>query len=153
MCGRPAPSTLSDRARECKPTPAVAGPPQDEPPLPLGVEPTEQGEPLALNEVKVKLTLYSFFRSSASHRVRIALNLKGLPYDMKHVHLDKEGGQNFKAWYRAINPHERVPALLVEDAGRQEIVIQSMAILEWIEEVFPQTPLLPKDLIARARRR
>ena len=58
----------------------------------------------------MKLTLYSFFRSSASHRVRIALNLKGIAHEMAFVHLDKDGGQNLKDWYRTINPHERVPA-------------------------------------------
>lgn len=99
----------------------------------------------------MKLTLYSFFRSSAAHRVRIALNLKGIAYDLAHVHLDKEGGQNMKDWYRAINPHERVPALLVEDAGRRNVLIQSMAILEWLEETFPGVPLLPKDGFERAR--
>jgi maleylacetoacetate isomerase len=89
----------------------------------------------------MKLTLYSFFRSSASHRVRIALNLKGIPHEMAFVHLDKEGGQNMKDWYRTINPHERVPALLIEDDERRDVLIQSMAILEW----------LPKDPISRAR--
>lgn len=99
----------------------------------------------------MKLTLYSFFRSSASHRIRIALNLKGIAHDMAFVHLDKDGGQNMQNWYRAINPHERVPALLIEHEGRRDILIQSMAILEWLEETFPGTPLLPPDPIARAR--
>ena len=99
----------------------------------------------------MKLTLYSFFRSSASHRVRIALNLKGIAHEMAFVHLDKDGGQNMQDWFRAINPHERVPALLIESNGRRDILIQSMAILEWIEETFPSTPLLPTDSIARAR--
>jgi maleylpyruvate isomerase len=96
------------------------------------------------------VTLYSFFRSSAAYRVRIALNLKGLSYDQVPIHLQKDGGRNKTPEYRAINPHMRVPALVV-DGG--EILTQSMAICEYLDEVHPQPPLLPAAPIERARAR
>jgi maleylpyruvate isomerase len=94
--------------------------------------------------------LYSYFRSSAAYRLRIALNLKGLHYDTVAIHLQKDGGQNLKPEYRAINPQMRVPALTL-DSG--EVLIQSLAIIEYLDEVHPQPPLLPRDPIARARAR
>lgn len=97
-----------------------------------------------------KLTLYSYFRSSAAFRVRIALGLKGLAYETVPVHLLKDGGQHRSEWYARINPQMRVPSLTVETAGRTETLVQSPAILEWLEEAFPQPPLLPKDPLARA---
>jgi maleylacetoacetate isomerase len=92
--------------------------------------------------------LYSFFRSSAAYRVRIALGLKGLSYDTVGIHLSKDGGHNRKPDYQAINPQMRVPALKL-DSG--EILIQSLAIIEYLDEVHPQPPLLPRDPIARAK--
>jgi maleylacetoacetate isomerase len=94
------------------------------------------------------VTLYTFFRSSAAYRVRIALNLKDLSGDMMPVHLTKDGGQNTKPAYRAVNPQMRVPALKL-DSG--EVLIQSLAIIEYLDEVYPQPPLLPRESIERAR--
>jgi maleylpyruvate isomerase len=91
--------------------------------------------------------LYSYFRSSAAYRVRIAFNLKGLSCDMVSIHLQKEGGLNKKPDFRAINPQMRVPALQL-DSG--EVLIQSLAIIEYIDETHPQPPLLPRDVLERA---
>jgi maleylacetoacetate isomerase len=92
--------------------------------------------------------VYTYFRSSAAYRLRIALNLKGLSGDMVSVHLQKEGGQHRKPEYRAINPQMRVPALKL-DSG--EVLTQSLAIIEYLDEVDPQPPLLPRDPVARAK--
>jgi len=92
--------------------------------------------------------LYSYFRSSAAYRVRIALNLKGLPYDSVAIHLTKEGGKQFSPDYKAINPQARVPAL---DLGNGEILTQSLAIIDYLDETHPHPPLLPADAIARAK--
>jgi maleylacetoacetate isomerase len=92
--------------------------------------------------------LYTYFRSSAAFRVRIALNLKGLASDMIPIHLQKEGGLNKKPDFRAINPQMRVPALKL-DSG--DVLIQSLAIIEYLDEVHPKPPLLPPDPIARAK--
>ena len=94
------------------------------------------------------MKLYSYFRSSAAYRVRIALNLKGLSYETIPIHLQKEGGQNLKPDYRAINPQMRVPALKL-DSG--EVLTQSLAIIEYLDEVHPQPPLLPRDPVERAK--
>ncbi|HEY7301471.1 MAG TPA: maleylacetoacetate isomerase [Xanthobacteraceae bacterium] len=96
------------------------------------------------------MQLYSFFRSSAAYRVRIALNLKGMRYDTIGVHLQKEGGLNRKPEFKAVNPQMRVPALRL-DSG--EVLIQSLAIIEYLDEVHPQPPLLPRDPIERAKAR
>jgi maleylacetoacetate isomerase len=87
------------------------------------------------------MKLYTFFRSSASFRVRIALNLKGLQYEQAPIHLRRSGGEQLSAAYRAINPQALVPAL--EDGGK--ILTQSLAIIEYLEERYPQPPLLPRD--------
>jgi maleylpyruvate isomerase len=92
--------------------------------------------------------LYSYFRSSAAYRVRIAFNLKGLSYETVPIHLQKEGGQNLKPDYRAINPQMRVPALKL-DSG--ELLTQSLAIIEYLDEVHPQPPLLPREPVDRAK--
>lgn len=94
------------------------------------------------------MTLYTYFRSSAAYRVRIALNLKGLTAEMVPIHLQKQGGLNRKPEYRAINPQMRVPALKL-DSG--DVLIQSLAIIEYLDEAHPQPALLPDDLIARAK--
>jgi maleylacetoacetate isomerase len=92
--------------------------------------------------------VYTYFRSSAAYRLRIALNLKGLSGDMVSVHLQKDGGQHRKPEYRAINPQMRVPALRL-DSG--EVLTQSLAIIEYLDEVDPQPPLLPRDPVERAK--
>jgi maleylpyruvate isomerase len=92
------------------------------------------------------MKLYTFFRSSASYRVRIALNLKGLTYEQIPIHLRRAGGEQFAASYKAINPQALVPAL--EDNGR--ILTQSLAIIEYLEERYPKPPLLPADPADRA---
>jgi maleylpyruvate isomerase len=94
------------------------------------------------------VTLYSYFRSSAAYRVRIAFNLKGLGYDTAAIHLQKDGGQHRKPAYRAINPQMRVPTLKL-DSG--ELLTQSLAIIEYLDEVHPQPPLLPSDPVERAQ--
>ncbi len=91
------------------------------------------------------MKLYNFFRSGTSHRVRIALNLKGLAYEYVAVDLRKE--QHAMAEFKAINPQGLVPAL--EHDGR--VLTQSPAILEWLEERYPAPALLPRDPEARAR--
>ena len=96
------------------------------------------------------MKLYSYFRSSAAYRVRVALNLKGLAYETVPVHLVKEGGHNRRPEFRAINPQMRVPALVVPTG---DVLIQSLAIIEYLDETHPEPPLLPKDPIARAQAR
>ncbi|MGZ9125871.1 MAG: maleylacetoacetate isomerase [Candidatus Binatia bacterium] len=92
------------------------------------------------------MKLYSFFRSSASYRVRIALNLKGLSCEQAPIHLRRGGGEQLMPAYTAINPQALVPAL--EDNGR--VLTQSLAIIEYLEETHPNPPLLPKDPADRA---
>ena len=92
------------------------------------------------------MKLYTFFRSSASYRVRIALNLKGLEYEQAAIHLRRGGGEQLKPAYKAINPQALVPAL--EDNGR--VYSQSLAIIEYLEERYPKPPLLPSDAADRA---
>ncbi len=96
------------------------------------------------------MKLYSYFRSSAAYRVRIALNLKGLAYDTLPVHLVKDGGHNRRPEFRAVNPQMRVPALVTPTG---DVLIQSLAIIEYLDETHPEPPLLPKDPIARAQAR
>lgn len=91
------------------------------------------------------MKLYTYFRSSAAFRVRIALNLKGLAYEPVFVHLAR--GEQRAPGYGALNPQALVPAL--EDAGR--LVTQSLAIIEYLDETHPAFPLLPKDAPGRAR--
>lgn len=94
------------------------------------------------------MKLYTYFRSSAAYRVRIALNLKGLSYDTMPVHLVKEGGKHKTPEYRAVNPQMRVPALVLSNG---DTLIQSLAIIEYLDEVFPDPALMPKDAIDRAQ--
>ena len=93
-------------------------------------------------------TLYTYYRSSAAYRVRIALNLKGMPYTAVPVHLVKDGGQHRSAAYRARNPQALVPAFELEDGT---VLTQSLAIMEYLDEVQPEPALLPADAIGRAR--
>jgi maleylacetoacetate isomerase len=92
------------------------------------------------------MKLYTFFRSSASYRVRIALNIKGLTYEQAPIHLRRGGGEQLAPAYKAINPQALVPAL--EDNGK--ILTQSLAIIEYLEDTHPKPPLLPADPADRA---
>lgn len=92
------------------------------------------------------MILYSYFRSSAAYRVRIGLNLKGLEYQIKPVHLVKDGGQQHQPEYVQVNPVQLLPAL--DDDGL--IITQSLAILEYLDERYPELPLLPKASAERA---
>jgi maleylacetoacetate isomerase len=91
------------------------------------------------------LRLYTYFRSSAAFRVRIALNLKGLAYQPSFVHLAK--GEHLQPAYRAINPQALVPALETDGA----LLAQSVAIMEYLEDTHPRPPLLPAEPLGRAR--
>jgi maleylpyruvate isomerase len=93
------------------------------------------------------LTLHSYFRSSASYRVRIALNLKALPYNYVPVHLLKDGGQQHSSDYQRVNPAKLVPTLV--DDGHA--IGQSLAIMEYLDETHPEPALLPADPLGRAR--
>ena len=94
------------------------------------------------------MKLYSYFRSSAAYRTRIALNLKGIAFETVAIHLTKDGGRQHAPEFRSVNPQKRVPALAL-DSG--EVLLQSLAIIEYLDEVYPDPPLLPKDPIDRAR--
>ena len=91
------------------------------------------------------MKLFGYFRSSAAFRVRIALNLKGLEYETVAIHLRRN--DQSKPDYRSVNPQGLVPTL--EDGGRS--LIQSLAIIEYLDEIHPEPPLLPKDPAGRAR--
>ncbi|MEJ7806621.1 MAG: maleylacetoacetate isomerase [Telluria sp.] len=93
------------------------------------------------------MKLYDYFRSSAAYRVRIGLHLKGLSYESIPVHLVRDGGEQLTSAYRAVNPSALVPAL--EDDGA--IFTQSLAILEYLDEMHPMAPLMPRDALGRAR--
>ena len=90
------------------------------------------------------MKLYTYYRSQASFRVRITLNLKGLAHDDTFLHLEK--GDQFKAEYQALNPQMVVPTLIDGDVK----LFQSLAILEYLDEKYPEPPLLPADIAARA---
>jgi maleylpyruvate isomerase len=92
--------------------------------------------------------LYGYFRSSAAYRVRIACNLKGIAYETIAIHLQKDGGQNLKPAYRAINPQMRVPTMRL-DSG--DLLTQSLGIIEYLDETHPESPLLPRDPLDRAK--
>ncbi|WP_271408528.1 maleylacetoacetate isomerase [Pseudomonas sp. Q1-7] len=96
------------------------------------------------------MDLYTYYRSTSSYRVRIALALKELEARHLPVNLIQDGGQQHQPAYRAINPQGRVPSLRTDDG---QVLIQSPAIIEYLEERYPQPPLLPQDLEARARQR
>jgi maleylacetoacetate isomerase len=91
--------------------------------------------------------LYGYYRSSAAYRVRIALNLKGIAYRTEPVHLVK--GEQFSAAYLAVNPQGQVPALAIDGLH----LVQSQAIVEYLDETRPQPPLLPSDAAGRAQAR
>ncbi len=93
------------------------------------------------------LVLYNYFRSSASYRVRIGLHQKQLAFEYKAVHLLNNGGEQNSADYKSLNPAAEVPTLIHGDA----VLSQSMAILQYLDDVFPQHPLFPKDPFAKAK--
>jgi maleylpyruvate isomerase len=96
------------------------------------------------------MKLYSYWRSSCSWRVRIALAYKTLPHDLSPVHLLRGGGEQHAGAYQTLNPMAQVPTL-VTDSG--DVITQSMAIVEYLEQVHPEPPLLPSAALARARAR
>lgn len=91
------------------------------------------------------MTFYGYFRSSSSYRCRIAFNLKGVTYDLASVHL--KSGEQGGAAFAAVNPQRMLPALVTDDGA---VLTQSLAILEWLDEVHPDPALLPSDPVARA---
>lgn len=93
------------------------------------------------------MKLYGYWRSSAAYRVRIALNLKGLSCEHHAVHLVKDGGQQHQTEYLALNPQALVPVLVDDEL----VLTQSLAILEYLEERYPEPALLPADIQRRAR--
>lgn len=93
------------------------------------------------------MKLYGFWRSLATYRVKVALALKGIKVD--EVSIDILKGMQHQADYKAVNPQAVVPALVLDDGGPP--LFQSMAIMEWLEEMKPQPPLLPRDPRSRAR--
>ena len=95
------------------------------------------------------LVLYGYWRSSAAYRVRIALNLKGLSYETQPVHLLRDGGEQHAAAYSALNPQQLIPCLLDGD----RVITQSLAIMEYLDEMHPEleTALLPVDARGRAQ--
>ncbi len=94
------------------------------------------------------MKLFGYFRSSASYRVRIALNLKGIGYEQASVHLLRNGGEQFSDEYKQLNPESLVPAMV--DGEGTAAMSQSLAMLEYLEEAYPQKPLLPTDAHDRA---
>lgn len=94
--------------------------------------------------------LYGYWRSSAAYRVRIALNLKGIDVEHRSVHLVRDGGEQNRAEYRALNPQGLVPLFVDTDGTR---LSQSLAILEYLDETRPALPLLPQNPAARGRAR
>jgi maleylacetoacetate isomerase len=93
------------------------------------------------------LKLYSYWRSSAAYRVRIALNLKALPHDIVPVHLTASGGEQHGPEFRGLNPQELVPVL--QHGSR--VIRQSLAIIEYLEETWPRNPVMPATARDRAR--
>lgn len=85
--------------------------------------------------------LYGYWRSSAAYRVRIALNLKGLSYEQRSVHLVKNGGEQHSADFQRLNPNQLVPVLV----DGQMTLNQSLAIVDYLDETYPEVPLTPSD--------
>ncbi|MCC6746879.1 MAG: maleylacetoacetate isomerase [Deltaproteobacteria bacterium] len=93
------------------------------------------------------MKLYTYFRSSAAYRVRLGLALKGLEVQLEPVHLLRNGGEQHKVAYRAVNPLGLIPAL----SDGPHLFTESLAILEYLDETHPEPPLLPADAAGRAR--
>jgi len=97
-----------------------------------------------------ELTLHGYFRSSASYRVRIALALKAIPFDQVPVHLVRDGGEQLRPEYRSINPDGLVPSLTHRVGDESIVLTQSLAIVEYLDELHPEPPLLPRSPLDRA---
>ena len=95
------------------------------------------------------MKLYDYYRSTACYRVRIALNIKNIHYDKVPVHLVNQGGEHHTTEYHQVNPQELVPSL--ETNG--QVIHQSLAIIEYLEEIFPEIPLLPHTLLDKTHAR
>jgi len=96
------------------------------------------------------IKLWSYWRSSCAYRVRIALGLKGLPFEYAAVHLLQDGGQQHRPEFVAKNPASQVPVLELDEDGEVVRLVQSIAIIEYLEERFPAPPLLPASARGRA---
>lgn len=96
------------------------------------------------------IKLWSYWRSSCAYRVRIALGLKGLPFEYAAVHLLQGGGQQHRPDFVAKNPASQVPVLELDEDGETIRLVQSMAIIEYLDERFPEPPLLPSSARGRA---
>jgi maleylpyruvate isomerase len=97
------------------------------------------------------MKLWSYWRSSCAYRVRIALGLKGVPFEYAAVHLMREGGQQHQPEFSAVNPQRQVPVLELAEGGETIRLVQSMAIIEYLDERFPEPPLLPPSAQGRAQ--
>ena len=97
------------------------------------------------------MELYSYFRSSASFRVRIAMNLKGLGFDYKPIHLVRHGGEQHSAGFLALNPDGLVPVMIDDTREPPLRITQSLAIIEYLDETHPEPALLPHEATERAR--
>lgn len=95
------------------------------------------------------LILYSYWRSSASYRVRLALAIKGLAHELRPVHLVRNGGEQHASAFRSLNPQALVPTLVHGDL----VLSQSLAMIEYLDERFPEVPLLPSSITLRAQAR
>ncbi|MEM7055048.1 MAG: maleylacetoacetate isomerase [Pseudomonadota bacterium] len=100
-----------------------------------------------MSEKTKAITLYSYWRSSASYRVRMALNLKSIDYEQIPIHLVRDGGQQHQSDYKQLNPQAQVPTLVHGD----QVLTQSLAMLEYLDECFPEAALLPIEAPGRAR--
>ncbi len=102
---------------------------------------------IAIIQVVDMIKLYSYFRSSSSYRVRIALNLKGLEYETIPVHLLNDGGEQFKPEFSKLNPSHRLP--VIEHEGN--VIAQSVAIMTYLDAQFADHPLIPEEPLAKAQ--
>ena len=94
------------------------------------------------------MKLYSYWRSTAAYRVRIALNIKQLDYEYKAVHLVKDGGEHLQKNYQELNPQSLVPALELNDGT---VLTQSLAIIDYLQETFPHNSLYPQESVQKAQ--
>ena len=94
------------------------------------------------------MKLYSYWRSTAAYRVRIALNIKGLDYEYCPVHLVKNGGEQFSQEYKSINPQMLIPSLITEN---NEVITQSLAIIDYLDEKYPEKTLYPVNIAEKYR--
>lgn len=99
------------------------------------------------------MRLYGYWRSSATWRVRIALNFKELGYEYVPIHLTRDGGEQHKDTFKLLNPMKHVPVLALTHDGKTQHVAESLAIIELLEELWPTPALLPSEPFARARAR